>query len=67
VWGKKNAHEPVPSFLHRDLHLYEVFNWAPWPIVLGILMVLLWRMGARSGAAQWRAGSVPMGEGPRPR
>jgi hypothetical protein len=51
VWEKKNANLPVPRFLHRDLHLYEFFNWAPWPIVLGILMMLLATMnGARSPA-----------------
>jgi hypothetical protein len=45
VWEKKNANLPVPAFLHFKLHLYEFFNWAPWPIVLLILMVVLGSMG----------------------
>jgi hypothetical protein len=48
LWGKKFAHEPVPSELHRSLHFYEVLNWLPWPIATGLLLGLLSRLPAES-------------------
>jgi hypothetical protein len=48
VWQKKLANLPIVPDEHRRLHFYEVVNWAPWPIVIGILMSL---MASRLGLA----------------
>jgi glycosyl transferase family 87 len=32
-----------PAHRHLMLHLYEVANWLPWPLVLGACMALAWK------------------------
>ncbi|HKQ69221.1 MAG TPA: glycosyltransferase family 87 protein [Polyangiaceae bacterium] len=41
IWEAKAANLPVSRADHRKMHLYEVVNWAPWPLVMGVLMSFL--------------------------
>jgi hypothetical protein len=59
-WALKNAHQPVPSSLHRELHWLEVANWLPWALVIALLVVVVrLRWGSSQGAR--RLPGVPLG------
>jgi hypothetical protein len=50
-WALRNAHQPVPPSLHRELHWLELANWLPWGLVILLLAVIVsLRWGVQEGA-----------------